>query len=78
MNENVDLKKRKVYNERRQKELDSKNKSLETQLQNMRQFVIHLSKDLEIYKKKDIRESKFWKSIKNSNILQDSEPPIEL
>ncbi len=67
-----------MFLERTNKEYEVKNKQYECQITNMRNFVIYLTKDLDTYKKKDFRESQFWKQFQTEMTLQDSEPPSEL
>ena len=51
---------------------------LENQVKHLRQFVTHMSRDLDQFKHKDFRETKFWKELGDSkSLIQDSEPPMD-
>ena len=38
---------------------------------------MHLTQDIEVQKKKEFRESQFWKALQADQVIQDSEPPTD-
>eukprot|EP00347_Sterkiella_histriomuscorum_P018528 403345168 len=75
MQENISLKKQSIYLDRSNKELTHKTSVYQSQIQNLRAFVVHLTNDLDGHKKKDFRQTQFWKALQADQVIQDSEPP---